>query len=146
MPLVPEVILEQVIEEVSKNLSDAEYISRRVDELIAVQPNLMQYVVAHKAELAVEQIVQILLHAAIMQQGLEVATGAAPRSISFVDLDRAANATPTLERFSESEPALANFVYNNLVLEVPGGAGELAGTLLAHIGRAMIDGCAAWAK
>ncbi|MCA9664457.1 MAG: hypothetical protein KC503_02680 [Myxococcales bacterium] len=139
MARVPEQTLEKVVTEVSQKMVDADYIGRRVDELIAVQPNLMQYVVAHKSELGVELIVQVLFHAAIMAQGLELATGASPLPVSFVDLDAAANATPTLERFSEAEPALANFVYNNLVVETPGPAGQLAGKLLAHIGRAMLD-------
>lgn len=139
MARVPEQTLASVIDEVSKNLGNAEYISRRVDELIAVQPHLMQYVVAHKGELTVEQIVQILFHAAIMAQGLEAATGTSPEPVSFAGLNKAAIATPTLEQFSEHEPALANFVYNNLVVETPGPAGKLCGTLLAHVGQALLD-------
>jgi len=136
---IPEQSIEQVVKEASQQVDDAQYITRRVDELIAAQPTIMQYVVAHKDAFSMEEIVQVLFHAALIHQSVASARGRAPKTVDFSDLNAAATTAPTLEALAEHEPSLASYIYSNVVAGAEGETSKLAGTILAHVGLALAD-------
>ena len=134
---VGESVIAEVVSEVSAQLADTEYVSRQVDELIAVQPNVMQYVVAHQEELAVEGIVQVMLHASIMHRSVERVLGKLPRQVSFSDLNRAATATPDLEALSAIEGDLASYIASNADFGTA-DVNQLVAKLLCHVAGAFV--------
>ena len=135
---VPEKAIAEIVAEATQRLDDASYISSCVEEFVAQQPSVMQYVVAHKTVLDVEDIVQLLFHASVVHRSIAAALGRSPKTVGYADLDTAANQIPSLQSFSEVEPDIAAYIYSNISDETP-KTQELSGRLLAQIGRAMLD-------
>lgn len=135
---VPEAAIAKVVADASAHLGDAKYISGQVDRLMATQPKISQYVIAHQAELSVEGVVTTLFHAAIVHRCIVDATGNTPTTVDYADLDRAATSAPTLEAFAEQEPDLASYVASNLDLEGGEAANAVAGKVLAHVAKALL--------
>jgi hypothetical protein len=134
---ISEAALAQVVGDASTKLQDPNYISSQVDQFVAHQPAVMQYVVAHKGELSVESIVQLLFQVALIGRSIEVAVGASPPLVDFRLLDEAASSTPDLETLAKSEPDVASFILSNLDF-ASAEEKDVAARLLAHIARAMI--------
>ena len=135
---IPEKAIEAVVIAASSQMDDATYVSGRVDELIALQPAVMQYIVAHKDDFSVEAIVQVLFHASLIHESVASGLGRSPATVDFADLDRAANKAPDLETFAEQEANLASYIYSNVVADSDTEADKLAGTLLTHVARALV--------
>lgn len=136
---VAEDAITRVIGEVSPYLDQAKFISGHVDRLSAAQPAVLQYVVAHKADLTVSEIVQLLFQIAVVQRIVGHALGHKPGSVQYADLDAAANDTPGLEQLAEDEPDLASYIFSNLDMESGERANKIAGEILAHVARAMLE-------
>lgn len=122
-------------------MSEPSYVSGQVDSFVHVQPAIMQYVVGHKGDLSVESIVQVLFQASLALRSVEAALKRKVGRVSFGQLDVAATKTSSLEVLAETEPDLASFIHSNLDLDRP-AENQLAGQLLAHISRALVDACA----
>ncbi len=138
---IPESAIERVVTEASQHLSEPSYISGQVDSFVKVQPAIMQYVVGHKSDLSVESIVQVLFHASLALHSVEAALKRKVGRVSFGQLDVAATKASSLEVLAETEPDLASFIHSNLDLDRP-AENQLAGRLLAHVSRALVDACA----
>lgn len=136
---VPEAAIAQVVLDASERIADAEFISGRVDQLIRAQPHIMQYVVAHKQELSVEDIVQVLFHAAMIHESVVRATGRNPSIVGYAELDAAATAVPTLEALADREGDVASYIFSNIDLDGGEHAIGVARTILAHIAAALIE-------
>ena len=135
---VPEHAIAQLVGDASTRLQDPVYISAQVDRLAARQPAIMHYLVAHKDELSVETIVQLMFQIALIQRSVALATGATPPVVDFKRLDLAASATPTLEALATEEPDLASFIHSNLDFTDKSDERELASRLLAHVAKALV--------
>lgn len=136
---VSEEAITRVLAEVAPHLGEAQFISGHVDRLSAAQPAVLQYVVAHKADLSVSEIVQLLFQVAVVQRIIGTAMGHKPGSVQYADLDAAANSTPGLEQLAEDEPDLASYIFSNLDMESGERANKIAGEVLAHVSRAMLE-------
>lgn len=136
--LVSEATIAQVIAETSDKLDQAEYISARVDQIAAEQPNILQYVIGHREQLSVAAIVQVLFWVAMVCHSIERAGGQALRVVDYEQLDAAATRARTLDDLAELEPNLASFIHSNLDVGT-NDENQLARTLLAHISSALLE-------
>ncbi len=128
----------EVIEDVAQRMGDPKYISGEVDLLSARQPTVIQYVVAHKQDLDLEEIIQLLFQISVVQKIIGQATGRAPSLVGFRDLDAACKAAPDLEALTKTEDDLACYIFSNLEMSSK-EANKVAGEILAHVSRAMLD-------
>jgi hypothetical protein len=124
-----------VITEASARIGDASYVSGEVDRIVLTQPAVAQYVIAHQKELAVDGVVTVLFHVALIVEAIRRATGRTPGRIGYPALDAAARAVPDLEALALHEADLASFIASNV--ELDGGRSPIARQLLAHVARAL---------
>lgn len=134
---VPEDIIAHVVSEASTKMTDAQYISGKVDRLRAAQPNIFQYVLAHQAEFTVEGVVTILFYTSLLLESVSRALGRHPAVVDFQDLDHAASKRPTAESLAEIEPNLASFIATNVELEQGPQQSKLAQQVLTHVAGAL---------
>jgi hypothetical protein len=135
---VTEIAIEKVVANAAAHIAEDNYISVQVGRMRSDQPHITQYVIAHQAELTVEGVVTTLFHASLLHRGLCEANGRSPGVVDFAALDRAATAVASLEQLAEEEPHMASYVASNIDLPTP-KANEVAGKVLAHIGKALAD-------
>ena len=138
MTTIPEAVIRDVIEDVAKRLGDPRFISSEVDRLSLDQPSVIQYVVAHKQDLELEEIMHLLFLVAVVQRVVSQAAGRALGAVSFAQLDAAATATPDLESLARDEPDMASYIFSNLDMRNE-QSNRIAGEILAHVGRALVD-------
>ncbi len=134
---VPEDIIAQVVSEASTKMTDAQYISGKVDQLRTSQPNIFQYVIAHQSEFSVEGVVTILFYTSLLLESVSRALGRHPAIVAFEDLDHAANLQPSVESLAEAEPNLASFIATNVELEQNPQQTKLAQQVLTHVAGAL---------
>jgi len=134
--LVTESSIVEVVTEASARMGDASYVSGEVDRLVLTQPALAQYVMAHQKELAVDGVVTVLFHVALIIETIRRATGRTPGRVGYPALDAAARFAPDLEALATVEGDLASFIASNV--ELDGARNQLAQKLLAHVARALV--------
>lgn len=137
-PKVSESHIAQIVNEVSSNMANPQYVSRRVDNLVSSQPNIAHYVMAHQDELKLDGVVTVLFHIALIYESIALATGCMPRWIEFSELDIAAQEAPSIEILAKTEPDIASYIASNLDGALPAGNIAVAGKLLSHVARALV--------
>ncbi len=135
---MPEASIVQVITEASPRMSDAKYITGRVDRLMRAQPSVSQYVLAHQKELTTEGVVSVLFHVTLLQDCVATALGRLPSRVSYGQLDAAARTVNSPEDLARSEADLASFIVSNVELQGP-TASNVARKLLSQIAMALLD-------
>ena len=135
-------VLAKVVAEVSAGHTNPRFVEETVGAFMRKQPIIGNYVASHQKELAVEGIVLVLLHAAILCRAIERAGGHKIGAISAPQLDAAARGQPDEPPFGEAQPAIRDYMSAN-VSEDPtlakGKRRELALSLLRLCATALIE-------
>ncbi|MGE0870007.1 MAG: hypothetical protein AB7P03_15695 [Kofleriaceae bacterium] len=102
-----------VVTEASKKMSDPNYSAVLVGGFVQNQPHIARFVSAHESELGgAEAIVNVIFHCALVAQCFE-RNGGRVRSMSYDDLDAAAQGEP-LPRLKKSQLPLHEFIKANV--------------------------------
>ena len=106
--------VEQVVNEASKKMSEANYSAVMVGGFVQQQPAATQYISAHDRELGgTEAVVGVIFHAALLGVVFQRAAGRSIRILSFEDLDSVSGGDP-LVTLAERQPAIADFIVSNI--------------------------------
>ena len=107
-------VVEAVVNEASKKMSDANYSAVLVGGFVQSQTPATQFISAHDGELGgTEAIVGIIFHAALLGVVFARAAGRTLRILSFEDLDAVA-AGDALVTLAERQPSIADFIVSNV--------------------------------
>jgi hypothetical protein len=111
---IPEALVEKVVAEVSKRMSEPSYAQTAVGSFVQSQPNVSRFVTALAKDLGgTEAVVHVVFHAQVLADCFRRQRGRSLPVLDFGDLDRAH--APDLEPiFTKKQPALASYVASNV--------------------------------
>jgi hypothetical protein len=133
----------KVVAEVSSGAEDPRHVSALVGAFMQAQPLVGHYVSSHSAELSLEGVVLVLLHASVVARCVELHAGRELRALKPNQLDAAAR-SPTRDEKTllAEEPALMSYLLGNVTDEdatLGGARRREALNLLYVITRALLD-------
>ncbi|MCB9557883.1 MAG: hypothetical protein H6707_17355 [Deltaproteobacteria bacterium] len=137
MQKVDEQTIVAVMERVSSQMNDAQFVTDQVNLVRDWQPQITQYVIGCRGTLSAEALVSVLFLLSVVYQAIVEADGGRKRrQVTYAELDAAANSVPNLEALAKTEPDLANYIFSNIEPDYPA---DLSAAL-AHAARALLDG------
>jgi hypothetical protein len=117
MPIKKETVA-GVVAEASQRMSEPNYSATLVGGFVQAQPSITQYVSAHEDELGgADGVVNVIFHAALINQAYQRGNGGRIRVVSFEDLDRVAGGD-SMELLSAAQPFVHGFIEENVTSPV----------------------------
>jgi hypothetical protein len=141
--MISEEVVARVVAEVSSGADDPQHVSALVGGFMQAQPIIGHYVSSHSAELSLEGVVLVLLHASVVARCVELQAGRTLRALKPNLLDAAARSPARDEKtLVRDEPALMSYLHGNVTDEdatLGGARRKEALDLLYVITRALLD-------
>lgn len=114
MAKIPEAVVESVVSDVSKRMSDPTYSQLAIGSFAQAHPDASRFITAHLDDLGGgEGVMHAVFHAQVLNECFERHQGRSLTPIDFADLDAAAQGDP-IEKLQERQPGLASYVASNV--------------------------------
>ena len=111
---IPESTVEEVVGEVSKNMSDPRFAQLAIGGFAQAHPDAGRFITAHLDDLGSgEAVMHAVFHAEVLRRCFEAHIHRSLSPIGFEVLDMAAKGDP-VERFTKVQPALASYIASNV--------------------------------
>ncbi len=132
MGKVQEQHVARAVSEVEQGAGDPKHVASVVGAFMQRQPMIGHYVQAHTAEVGLEGMVLVLLHASVVARSVELCAGRRLKVVQARDLDVAASALDSGEKtLAAAEPEIMGYLNGNISPQDPTIGGKKRGIAMA---------------